>query len=55
MTLTVPTEIGAAMAFPAGYRITGARRDQVRLYGNAVTPPAARLISERLTTALAIS
>jgi len=49
--LTV-AEIGAAMAFPTDYAMTGARRDRVRMYGNAVTPPAARLLTERLITTL---
>ena len=37
-----PREITAAMDFPSGYRMVGTRREQVRLAGNAVTPPAAR-------------
>ena len=37
-----PNEIKRAMAFPAEYRILGTKRDQVRMSGNAVTPPAAR-------------
>jgi len=37
-----PSEIKQAMAFPAAYIMTGNRREQVRLSGNAVTPPAAR-------------
>lgn len=37
-----PDEIKRAMAFPAEYRILGTKRDQVRMSGNAVTPPAAR-------------
>ena len=37
-----PEEIKRAMAFPAEYRILGTKRDQVRMSGNAVTPPAAR-------------
>ena len=37
-----PSEIKRAMAFPAEYRMLGTRREQVRLSGNAVTPPAAR-------------
>jgi DNA (cytosine-5)-methyltransferase 1 len=37
-----PSEIGAGMAFAADYKVKGTRRDQVKGYGNAVTPPAAR-------------
>jgi DNA (cytosine-5)-methyltransferase 1 len=37
-----PSEIKRAMAFPAAYLMCGNRREQVKLAGNAVTPPAAR-------------
>ncbi|GBE67763.1 DNA cytosine methyltransferase [Mycobacterium sp. MFM001] len=37
-----PREIAAAMDFPQDYQLVGNRRIQVRLAGNAVTPPAAR-------------
>lgn len=37
-----PGEIKRAMDFPADYTILGNRREQVRMSGNAVTPPAAR-------------
>lgn len=37
-----PAECKRAMAFPAEYVMLGNRREQVRLAGNAVTPPAAR-------------
>jgi DNA (cytosine-5)-methyltransferase 1 len=37
-----PSEIKQAMAFPADYLMRGNRREQVKLSGNAVTPPAAR-------------
>ncbi|BDY33192.1 DNA cytosine methyltransferase [Mycolicibacterium mageritense] len=37
-----PREIARAMDFPADYTILGNRREQVRMAGNAVTPPAAR-------------
>lgn len=37
-----PSEIKQAMAFPADYVMVGNRREQVKLSGNAVTPPAAR-------------
>ncbi|OZE77175.1 DNA methyltransferase [Rhodococcus sp. 15-649-2-2] len=37
-----PREIVAAMDFPSEYIVLGTRREQVRMAGNAVTPPAAR-------------
>ena len=37
-----PDECKRAMAFPADYVMLGNRREQVRMAGNAVTPPAAR-------------
>ncbi|PZR55262.1 DNA cytosine methyltransferase [Xylanimonas oleitrophica] len=37
-----PDEIKRAMAFPGDYVMVGNRREQVKLSGNAVTPPAAR-------------
>ncbi|NIL77664.1 DNA cytosine methyltransferase [Rhodococcus sp. B10] len=37
-----PREIVAAMDFPSDYVVLGTRREQVRMAGNAVTPPAAR-------------
>lgn len=37
-----PSECKRAMAFPAEYVILGNRREQTRMAGNAVTPPAAR-------------
>lgn len=37
-----PGECKRAMAFPGGYVMHGNRREQVKLAGNAVTPPAAR-------------
>lgn len=40
-------EIGRAMAFPGTYVVTGNERDKVKQYGNAVTPPAMRMIFER--------
>lgn len=48
-----PGEILAAMAFPGTYIMKGTKRDKVRMAGNAVTPPAARLIAERVLAALA--
>lgn len=37
-----PREVITAMAFPTSYVVLGNRREQVRMAGNAVTPPAAR-------------
>jgi DNA (cytosine-5)-methyltransferase 1 len=48
-----PHEVGAAMAFDSGYKVLGSKREQVRMYGNAVTPPAAQLIVSRAVEALA--
>lgn len=48
-----PPEIGRAMAFPDEYRVEGTKRDRVKLYGNAVTPPATATILERCVAALA--
>ncbi len=42
-----PHEIGAAMAFPGDYVVTGTKRDRVRQYGNAVTPPVMAMLLER--------
>ena len=39
-----PQEIGAAMAFPATYRVLGNKRQRVKQFGNAVTPPAMELL-----------
>src|SRR5690606_253999 len=48
-----PHEIGAAMAFVADYKLTAtSKRDKVRLYGNAVTPPVAELIVSALVEAI---
>jgi DNA (cytosine-5)-methyltransferase 1 len=35
-----PHEIGLAMAFPDTYRVLGNKREMIKQYGNAVTPPA---------------
>lgn len=48
-----PSEVGRAMAFRSDYHVLGNRRERVRQYGNAVTPPAAEwligAVSEALT------
>lgn len=40
--MLVPTEIMLGMAFPSEYVLLGNKRQQVRMAGNAVTPPMAR-------------
>jgi len=47
-----PDEIKKGMAFPDGYTLLGSRRNQVRLAGNAVTPPAARDIMSEVYAAI---
>lgn len=47
-----PHEVGSAMAFPGSYIVTGTKREQVKQYGNAVTPPAMRLLLERVVASL---
>ncbi|MGW6335026.1 DNA cytosine methyltransferase [Nocardia rhamnosiphila] len=49
-----PYEIKQAMAFDRGYIMAGNRREQVRLAGNAVTPPAARDLISAVVEALSI-
>jgi DNA (cytosine-5)-methyltransferase 1 len=50
-----PHEIKAGMAFPKDYIMLGNKREQVKMAGNAVTPPAARdlvaCMAETLVTA----
>jgi DNA (cytosine-5)-methyltransferase 1 len=48
-----PTEIGAGMAFPSTYVVTGNKREQVKQYGNAVTPPVMQWLVGRVAEALA--
>lgn len=43
-----PHEIGRAMAFVPGYQVIGSKREKVRMYGNAVTPPVAEVIISAL-------
>jgi DNA (cytosine-5)-methyltransferase 1 len=48
-----PAEIQAAMAFPPTYLVLPeAKRDKVRLLGNAVTPPVAEIIISALVEAI---
>lgn len=42
-----PHEVGAAMAFPDTYVVKGNQRQKIKQYGNAVTPPAMRMLMER--------
>jgi len=42
-----PSEIGRAMAFPESYVVLGTAREQVKQYGNAVTPPVMHRILSR--------
>lgn len=46
--MLTPAEIGRAQAFPESYRVAGKKSDVVRQYGNAVSPPAAALLAERV-------
>jgi DNA (cytosine-5)-methyltransferase 1 len=48
-----PHEVGRAMAFPDSYLVEGTKKDRVKLYGNAVTPPVMRWIIGRIAEALA--
>lgn len=47
-----PHEIGAAMAFPQEYEVKGNKRERVRQYGNAVTPPVMKWLIEEGTECL---
>ncbi|MDP9387013.1 MAG: DNA cytosine methyltransferase, partial [Actinomycetota bacterium] len=42
-----------AMAFPDDYKVTGNKRQRVRQYGNAVTPPVTAMLTARVAAALA--
>lgn len=48
-----PHEIGRAMAFPDNYVVLGNSREQVKQYGNAVTPPAMDFLTGAVMEALA--
>lgn len=48
-----PHEIGAAMAFPSDYVVGGNKRDRVKQYGNAVTPPVMDWIVTQCAASLA--
>jgi DNA (cytosine-5)-methyltransferase 1 len=47
-----PHEIGAAMAFPASYKVLGNQRQQVKQYGLAVTPPVMEVLVRRCIAVL---
>ncbi|MFW6184035.1 MAG: DNA cytosine methyltransferase, partial [Chloroflexota bacterium] len=47
-----PDEIGRAMAFPGDYAVHGTKRDQVKQYGNAVTPPVMEWLLEQCVRTL---
>lgn len=48
----VSAEVGRGMAFPDTYIVLGNEDDRVRQYGNAVTPPVAELLTERMIQSL---
>jgi DNA (cytosine-5)-methyltransferase 1 len=50
--MLTPPEIAAGQAFPSDYRTAGTSKDQVRGYGNAVTPPTAEVIMSALVEAI---
>jgi len=47
-----PHEIGRAMAFPDSYVVLGNKRERVKQFGNAVTPPAMSLLIQRQVSAM---
>jgi len=47
-----PHEIGKAMAFPNKYVVLGTKREKVKQYGNAVTPPVMQLLIDRCISTL---
>ncbi|MFC5027873.1 DNA cytosine methyltransferase [Streptomyces sp. DSM 41987] len=47
-----PAEIGRAMAFRDSYMVLGTKREKVRQYGNAVTPPVAEVLLSALVEAV---
>jgi len=50
--MLTPPEIGKAMAFPGNYIVKGVKRDQVKQYGNAVTPPVMEMLIKRCAATL---
>lgn len=47
-----PHEVQRGMAFPDSYVMLGTKRDRVRLAGNAVTPPVAKMLMRRILPTL---
>jgi DNA (cytosine-5)-methyltransferase 1 len=47
-----PHEIGRAMSFADSYVVLGNKREKVRQYGNAVTPPVAEVLISALVEAI---
>lgn len=45
-------EVGKAMAFGDSYKVLGSEKNRVKQYGNAVTPPAMKLLIKRAVEAL---
>lgn len=50
--MLTPNEIKKGMAFPDEYRILGTKREVVKQCGNAVAPPAMRILFERILLTL---
>jgi DNA (cytosine-5)-methyltransferase 1 len=50
--MLTPPEAGAAQAFPADEPLEGTSRDIVRMYGQAVPPPMAQVLVERMVASL---
>lgn len=50
-----PSEIKRGMAFPDEYKMLGTKREQVKMAGNAVTPPAARDLISCVADALGMA
>lgn len=48
-----PHEIGRAMAFPQTYVVLGTNKQQVKQYGNAVTPPVMQFLVQQVIASLA--
>lgn len=51
MRMLQPHEYKRIMGFPENYTLKGTRRDQVRMYGNAVCPPAMKVFIESVLAA----
>lgn len=51
--MLAPHEVGKAMAFPGEYIVLGNNKEQVKQYGNAVTPPVMKMLLQRCVDSLA--